>query len=286
MIRSALWSALLVAIAAVSALAAPDKVDLRYRPQVGQEVVYVLKGQTTEVAMAGSPMGITGGVRLDLTSKIVEVGENDFLQELLADNIQADLNGEIQQPPAPPPMKVKMTFSGELLDVEAPEAPVEVFSTGGAPVPLLTVALGFSPFKGEPVGLEETWNTTARAALGTFGDLELKSESKVVEITDDHAKIVTKLDATIPEFSIPNPFAPGASLAIMGGTLKMAEMTRLLDYHNGRLLSSAGEMVIELQIDLTGTGEPVPVTLTLDAELKEKKLAAEGTPEEGQGKEQ
>jgi hypothetical protein len=63
--------------------------------------------------------------------------------------------------------------------------------------------------------------------------------------------------------------APGATLALQGGKLQMPELTRVFDHRNGRLISSGGDIVLELLMDI-GDTEPAPITVKILAKLSQK----------------
>jgi hypothetical protein len=264
---------LVLIIVGGGALAAPDKVDLKYHPTVGQEMVYALNGEASDVSLGGSPVGVTGKVALDLASRIIAVGDKDFTQELTAKNIQADLNNDVRTPPDSEPMKIKFGLDGAVLGIDAPNVAIEVFDTGGAPIPLLVVAFGVLQFKGEPVGVGDTWTTTGKAALGGIGELTLQSESRLVKLTDSQADIETRLQSKLPAFSVPNPFAPGTNISIAGGDIRMDNLKRTFDYQKGQLVSSSGSMTLSLKADMGGGGDGIPVSITLKAELTPKPAA-------------
>jgi len=222
----------------------PAKVNLEYRAQVGDKTTALLelKGPVAVNDEKDNPLlGADVVMSANLTLEVTELKPESFVMRLLVSNAKVSANG-VKMPLEKDRGEgvVEMDRYGRVIKVDLTDAP-DVLPGGEQGVGLLSPVLGLGRFKGEPVGVGDSWAFDEQVTVGEQ-TVKMHFETKVAGIEDPLVHLLSTATADVP----PGAFnLLGAEFAVRGGTLKLDAMQRDFDYQAGVPRGGKGKLVLD-----------------------------------------
>jgi hypothetical protein len=253
-----------VLLCCLTAAHAQQKYDLRYAPIVDTKWQEKLSGEVVEALVQGQAMGITGDAAADLEMHVVSVDEGTkrATNQVLLKNIKANLNGQVSQPSDPDPMVVIIDERGKMSLPGAKEtAIIDWAETGGIPLQFVLVIAHMIRLPVQPVACGEEWSYEDIYPLPGMGDVSINTRWKLMEVDEQIATITATAAATVPDFKIPNPMAPGAEVDVKGARISITQMTQKYDMAKSRVTESEATVKVDARLDMGGFEMPLLITL-------------------------
>lgn len=262
--------------AGVAHAADGDKQQFRFAPEKGEKADWKLSGLLLDIAMQGQSLGVQGDVLAAMKTGVEERDEQAKTThvKLALSDVRASLNGEVSAPPAPEPVTLVVDEAGAVTAVEgAPQAGVTFTETGGVPVLLVAIIAQTIRFSDQPVGVEDEWQFEDKYQVPGLGEMPINTRWKLEALKDGVATISSVASATLPNFKVPNPMAPGTEMDVTGGRAYITELKQDYDVAKSALRKSEGKLRIDAQINMQGMN--VPVSMVMSFALKPAEKPAE-----------
>jgi hypothetical protein len=237
-----------------------EQYDLCYRPEVGQKTTarLSLSGPAKLLDAAGNQLvAMDGALTVDVTTEVVEVGENSFLLSLRFSNARLIINGAdtpVEQHEGE--VVLEMDRHGRVLETE--------LKTGEGTAPLAALGTEIAPrllslarFKGEPVRVGDAWSYNDEVADGER-TLKATCESKLLQVADGVATVTETGALDLPQTEL--SFG-GIKIPVQEGSVSLGDLQRQVDLQTGATRGAQGKVALELK------GEREGLKLTIKAEF-------------------
>jgi hypothetical protein len=267
-----------VVACAVAALAA-DKVELKYKPPVGQVETKLMDAQLSSLELGGTPLGVAASATAKLRTTIDAVNAEEKTISMTAEfsDTSAEFNGQPQKQPKLDPVVIKMTCGGEIKEFKNKGEGLDLFGTGGVPLQLIAGIAGIIRLPDTAIAVGEKWDADFEQEFPTVGKVKIKSVSELTAMKDGVATVKTTYSTTLPDFKAPNPMQPGAQIDVQGAKLSVEKFVRDFDTKTSSVRKAEGTLVIEANVDVQGFA--APVKMEADFHLIDSRFAPKETQE-------
>jgi hypothetical protein len=248
-----------VAIAMAAVASAADKVELRYRPPVGQVETKLMDAQLASLELGGTPLGVAASATAKMRTTIDAVSAEDKGVSMTAEfsDASAEFNGQPQKQPKLDPIAIKMSCCGEIKEFRNKGEGLDLFSTGGVPLQLIAGIADVIRLPDAAIAVGDKWDADFDQEFPTVGKVKINTTSELVSMKDGVATIKTTYATTLPDFKAPNPMQPGAQIDVKGAKLSVEKFVREYDTKTSSVRKAGGTLVIEANVDVQGFAAPV-----------------------------
>lgn len=284
--RKTIVALLFLALFAVTCAAQDTALRLQYAPKVGDVLELSALGKLADIQMNGMSLGLTGQItgRIQVQVTAVDPGNGDVTVRLTFSDLKAEFSGQPRTPKPVDPVDIKLSSSGEMLEVSAPpateedmrNASLEALTNGGLPLDAVASFALFPRFPVEPVKVGDAWQVDMGAELPLAGQVKLSSTTKLTKIEDPKAALETVISSDLSGFEMPNPLMPGGKIKIKSGKVVAEKIQRTFDRTRSLVMWAKGSLKVDLVADM-GLGMPMPVGMTVEFLLEPPKPATDQT---------
>lgn len=267
---------LLIAVFAAGAVVAQDTLTLTYTPEAAQKWPEKLQGNLLDIVMQGQSLGVGGFVSADVTVEVLKLNAEAKTADVqyTLSNVDATLNGEASNPKAPQPLLLHVNQQG-LMTSDKLDTPgtIDFIETGGIPVQIVGVLAHTVRFSDKPVAIDEEWTCEDTYVFPGLGEVPINSRWKLAARDGDVVTLGSTSVTVLPNFTTPNPMAPGTDMNIVGARATVTAMKQEYDTKLSRVLKAEGTVKIDAKVDMQGM--QMPVVLTVKFTLEPGKEAVE-----------
>ncbi|MGI5819414.1 MAG: hypothetical protein ACOX9R_15100 [Armatimonadota bacterium] len=237
--------------------------DIRYVFEQGAGVQSHVSATIDGVEMgANVPLAVTGGAKVDLTLDVLGVAD-DGVATLRASfgKVEATLLDEPQNAGTPSPIEMRVDRRGALVGLRSDDASgIDIFASGGVPLQFVVLLAGIAEMPVEPVDLGGEWVSESRQQIPQVGEVTMNVRSRIVEISGDEMVLLTDMEASLPDFSSPNPMQAG-EITVQNGVLTIEGLRRTVDMRTGLIKSADARMHFN-GFAAIGPFPPLPLSVT------------------------
>jgi hypothetical protein len=251
---------------------------IKYTPKLGDKLQCTAVGKLADLQVNGMSMGIKGQAsgKVDAEVTAIDKETGNWTLRVSFSELKAEFAGQPRQPKPVAPVSIKITPSGEIVEVlrsnpngtaaSAPNPATDVLATGGLPLDLIAM-LAFTPrFPDKAVKVGDEWAQDETRELPMVGKATVRTTNRITKLDEKTAGLATTISAALPAFEMPNPLMQG-TVKVQSGKIAADKIERELDRERSLVTRSKGGIKIEMAADM-GFGLPMPLVLLADFEVK------------------